>query len=154
MQLDGMVDKLQGGLSPQLRGSASCHATTYSDLDAMARQEVGPEVLEAVEEALVGLLETVPHAKNRAWGLSHHYHSSGEIGVDCQQCSGPFDLKNCCNTKQWKLWMPKTAFETSICTSSWNNTVHLSAGRDQTRLVSGADAGNFGKVLYKYHGII
>ncbi len=161
MQLTGLLDALKGLLPaemPEPTGMPLSHAV----LRGMARQEVGLGVLEMVEDALACLLLEAPDetANVRTRGYNSRALrpsiSEWQIDKDCSKCASIFDKFNYGGDKTWMVKMTPAAFDTDICIRGWTAPIKLNCRSDTDigNCISGADADSFGKVLYKYYGII
>lgn len=161
MQLTGLLDLLKG-LLPAEVPEPSCMPLSHAMLRVMARQEVGLGVLELVEDALARLLLEAPDktANVRARGQnprhSHPRISEWQTDRDCSKCASIFDQYNYLRDKTWMIKMTPAAFDTGICIRGWTAPIKLNcrSDTDTGNCISGADADSFGKVLYKYYGII
>ncbi len=152
MQLTGLLHALKGLLPAEVAeptGMPSSHAV----LRVMARHEVGLGVLEMMEDALARLLLEAP---NETGSVRHANFCAYPTGKDCSKCVSIFDQHNYLRKKTWVVKMTPAAFDTGVCIRDWTAPIRLNCRSDTETgtCVSGADADSFGKVLYKYYGII
>lgn len=80
------------------------------------------------------------------WDIDRHY---GE-------CASIFDQHNYLRNKTWMIKMSPAAFATEVCIRGWTAPIklHCRSDTDIGNCISGANTDSFGKVLYKYYGII
>lgn len=113
----------------------------------MLRYDVGCDIIDAVEAALIDLwmhARLAPNTDNNYYG----------IPVDCAQCSSVLDRSNHKATKKLDLWMYRSEFQVPICTNHWQGQIQLCICDNPADQITGADAANFVKVLYKCYGVI
>lgn len=158
-QLTGLLDALYGFLPAEV-AEPSGMPLSHAVLRVMARQEVGVGVLEMVEDALAHLLLEAPgkaaNMKTRGKDPQSWHVSEWQTDRDCSKRASIFDQYNYWRSKTWTIKMSPAAFDTGVCIRGWTAPIKLNCRSDADigNCLSGADADSFGKVLYKYLGII
>lgn len=129
MQLEGVL----GGLMASPGSSVPETASSLEHCCEVLRHNVGCDVIDAVEGALMNL-----------WA-----HRLGFFGSTLDWSS----YKSKCNLT---LWMKRCEFEHPVCTDNWQSRVQLccSPRGPQNDQIRGADAASFTKILCKCYGII
>ncbi|KAL3152758.1 BTB/POZ domain-containing protein kctd14, variant 2 [Trebouxia sp. C0009 RCD-2024] len=139
-QLDGLLKELT---SPQ--GSSVVERGTARSLEhycEVLRHSIGCDVIDAVEDALIDMCMRAP---------ANHMHDQD---ISSAQCSNALDLNSYKSQRHVELRMMKSEFESPICTSHWGEQIRLFGVHHPAHQLTGADAANFTKILYKCYGVI
>lgn len=174
MQLEGLI----AGLTVLPGISVPEKALSLDHCDGVLRQDVGCDVIDAMEDALVDLWGCWAHVPRsqpvlvfaRSWGddvgkmlpvtqRDHFKEWVGSCGQNepvatCRECSSALDLSNHSAKCPLTLCMKREEFERPICTDRWQGRIRLRCCENPDDQIRGADAANFAKILYKCYGII
>ena len=140
LQLEGLLNELT---SPQ--GSSVLQRGTAPSLEQcceVLRHSVGCDVIDAVEDALVNLCMRGP------------VHQGEHPDINFTHCSNALNFDSYTSERGVDLWMMKSEFETAICTRRWQEQIRLASAYYPNDQITGADAANFTKVMYKCYSII
>lgn len=114
----------------------------------LLRHSVGCDVVAAVEYALIDLWVRGRLSPNAAPPCSD------DRAVNCTQCASVLDSSNYKATRTLTLWTYESELQGPICTNLWRGEIHVLGCNNPAGQITGADAANFLKVLYKCYGII